>query len=483
MKRISLALAALFLVGSVAQALAVDVKVSGSWDFAYSWVENSSFHSSKNGGENDDTFGAYQRMRTQVNIIASEQLQGVLAFEIGTLRWGGSDYEGAGGGALDADGVNVETRRAYIDWLVPNTDVSVRMGIQGVSLPFATELGCNPVFSADVAGVVVSAPVTDMVGVTAFWLRPFDAYGSDTAAGNGDRHYDDEMDIFGLTLPITGEGWNVTPWAMYANVGASSGFYDYMFSGDGANTNMAQNESSPAWWAGVAFKLEVFDPLTFSLDAMYGQLDRANVASMGLNVDGNPYPSESDNLGTKGWFVASALDYKLDWATPGIFGWYSSGDDADAYKDGKLGRLPVVGTDDGFGPTSFGFPGSMGPVGDSYASVSGTGTWGVGARLADMSFVENLSHTLRVAYYQGTNNVENARWMGAMPYGCDALYMTTRDHAWEVNFDHTYQIYENLTAYLELGYINLSLDQDVWGDEAHDTDDSWKAQVGFQYNF
>ncbi len=479
MKRITTLLLALVMcLGSVATARAVDVKASGTWDFAYSWIENSSFRSSSNGGQNDDVFGAYQRFRTQVNFIASERLQGVLAFEIGTLRWGSADYDGAKGGALDADGVNVETRRAYLDWMIPNTDATVRMGIQGVSLPFATELGCNPVFSADVAGIVVSSPITDMLGVTAFWLRPFDAYGTDP----NDRHYDDETDLFGLTLPVTGEGWSVTPWAMYGNVGATSGFYDYLFFNDGGITNQIENENAAAWWAGVAFKLDVLDPLTFSLDAMYGHLDRANVSG----VSGLNFPTESDNMGIKGWFVASALDYKLSWATPGIFGWYSSGDDADAYKDGKLGRLPVVGTDDGFGPTSFGFPGSMGPVGDSYVSVSGTGTWGVGARLADISFIENLSHTLRVTYYQGTNNVESAKYMRQnerLNFVCDAFYLSTSDHAWEVNFDHTYQIYENLAAYLELGYIDLSLDKGVWGDDARDTDDAWKAQVGFQYSF
>ena len=67
-----------------------------------------------------------------------------------------------------------------------------------------------------------------------------------------------------------------------------------------------------------------------------------------------------------------------------------------------------------------------------------------------------------------------------IPYAA-SQYLTTDDQAWEINFDHQYQIYENLTAVLELGYINLHLDSDTWTD--HKTDDAWKAQVMFQYSF
>jgi hypothetical protein len=69
--------------------------------------------------------------------------------------------------------------------------------------------------------------------------------------------------------------------------------------------------------------------------------------------------------------------------------------------------------------------------------------------------------------------------------------MTTRDRAFEINFDHTYRIYENLTAVLELGYINLRSSNDVWskpfiGDAKPDTkrnDSAWKAALGFRYQF
>ena len=48
----------------------------------------------------------------------------------------------------------MKLKNAYIDWMVPQTDLKVRMGIQGVALPSMTT-GSN-VFNDDVAGVVAS---------------------------------------------------------------------------------------------------------------------------------------------------------------------------------------------------------------------------------------------------------------------------------------------------------------------------------------
>ncbi len=488
MKRITTLLLALAMcLGGVAAANAVDVKVKGVWDIAGGWDQTG--FKDITGVENDNV-SARQRFRTQVNIIASEQLQGVLAFEIGTLRWGSSattqHYGNAPGGSLDADGVNVETRRAYIDWMVPHTDATVRMGIQNLVIPFAAGMG-NPVISDDVAAIVVSSPLTEMLAVTAFWARPYDAYGTDPVDANGDQtRRNDETDVFGLILPVTGEGWSVTPWGMAGSVGGASGYYQRAYPGTGIspNNNQVDSDQAFAWWVGGAVKIDLFDPLTFGLDVIYGRANKADL-TFGDGTGTPPYVTEQ--VGTKGWFVDAALNYKLDWATPGIFGWWASGDKAEALDDGMLGRLPSLTTwdGDGFYPTSFGFPGGAGPTQDGQIAWTGTGTWGVGVQLADFSFIDKLSHTLRVAYYQGTNNTENARQYGDVLTYNGEMYLTTSDHVWEVNFNHQYQIYENLAAYLELGYLHLSLDEDTWGQTngGDHSDDAWKAQVLFKYSF
>ncbi len=482
MKRIvTLLLAAAMVLGAGA-AQAVDVKVKGSFNFVYGVGDNLGFRDNEDDREADN-FYARQRVRTQVNFIASEYLQGVVMFEIGDIWWGRGGTSGRGsGGALDADGVNIETKHAYLDFLVPNTDLSVRMGLQYLSLPMGTGY-CNPVFGADVAGVVASYKFNDMFALTAFWARPFDQYRNDSDYSNyNGGSLDDEVDMFGLVAPITGDGWSVTPWFVYSRVGSASGIYEYILNyqgylDDAGMDSLAydQNESANAWWLGGAFSLSMFDPLTFGLDVMYGSLGNNSFAGY---YDGDRFADKPFDFETKGWFIAANINYKLDWGVPGIFGWWSSGDDYDDVADGKYGRIPTVGMDDGFAATSFGTTGSIYGV-DTAVSETMVGTWGIGLQIADISFIEDLSHTIRVAYYRGTNDGDLAG-IGAYPISGENIYMTSKDAAWEINFDHQYQMYENLSVYLELGYIALDMDDD-WND--YYDKDAFRGQVGFVYKF
>ena len=64
-------------------ANAADIKAKGMWDFSFEYT-NDSFdkHNSS------DRFGAAQRLRTQIDVIASESLKGVVYFEIGDTALG-----------------------------------------------------------------------------------------------------------------------------------------------------------------------------------------------------------------------------------------------------------------------------------------------------------------------------------------------------------------------------------------------------------
>ena len=485
MKRImTLVLAACFAFGSMGVANAqsgVDVKVKGAFDFTFGWAEMSFKDSRKMAddlnGRNDDNFIAAQRVRTQINFIASENLQGVLFFEIGVINWGNNNGNGSvgrgSGGSLAADGVNIETRRAYIDWMVPDTGLSIRMGIQGLTLPTATDMGVI-LFDNDVAAITASYAFNDTFSLTAFWARPFNQNITD----GGRKSWDDEMDMFALVLPITLDGASITPWFLWANIGSASGFHAAMLDTD---EGYRQNDSAAGWWAGIATSVDLFDPLTFAFDVVYGDVNKVSLLSME-----NEWYNES-KWGARGWAVDARLDYAFDFGTLGIFGWWSTGDSKAGLNAGRLGRMPSgFFSDTGFGPTSFGWDNGFG-MGNQAAAVGYgiAGTWGIGIQLADFSFIEDLSHTLRFAYYTGTNDKDIIK-AGIEPAGFGSLYLTDGDHAWEINFDHTYQIYENLTMALELGYIHLDLDKvwngsDTWGTDK--TSDAWKAQIHFNYSF
>ena len=480
--------AMLLLLTTPARADGIDVKVKGEWDFAFGWNIHSGLRKHV---KHDDNFIANQRVRTQINFITSEYLQGVLMFEIGDLEWGNKGT----GAALDTDGVNVETKRAYLDWIIPNTEISVRMGLQGIGLPMGNDW-TNPVFNNDAAGIVIAYEPFEWLATSLFWARPFDR-GYSGHSDAFDRSISDEMDMFGLVLAFSGEGWSFSPWGAYARIGNASGFMDYVLgdsyedffgtedfsigSDDGNHTN--------AWWLGFSTEVSILEPLSFSLDAMYGKM---NATDYGLYGDWGFGWEEGprQRIGTEGWFVAAALNYELDWAVPGIFGWYASGDDYDDVIDkGEYGRMPALGFDDGFAPTTFGFPGTFAIGSDTAIATTGMGTWGIGVQLADISFIEDLSHTIRFAYYRGTNDdkiIRDAGW--ALPFSGESEYLTDKDYVLEVNFDHTYQIYENLLMVVELSWLRLHLDDDTWknyrGDNNYtDTENAWKAQVNFQYSF
>jgi hypothetical protein len=508
-------------LGSVASAKAdgVDIKVKGTYEFAFGWVWNNSNGDNVNNSQESkdvrDPLEARQRIRVQVNFIINEYLQGVWGLEA-TNTWGrtvgGSGAES--GGAMDADGANIVTRWAYLDWLIPNTPVQVRMGIQPVALP-STRIG-TPVLSTDIAGVVVSSPTPlDWLSVTAFWLRPYDNYANDNYSGvNAGRNRFDETDAFGLILPLSFSniGLDIKPWFVFANVGASSGLYARNFgvntTGAAAGAYWNSNTSAVGWrdatsgsddrthgiWTGINFDFKLLDPLTFGLDVMYGNLHKNN-----LTTTNSDYTIDVDDIGARGWFIAATLDYKLNFGsnfsvTPGIFGWWASGDSVGGVENGQFGRMPVIGVNGGaFKPTSFGTAGygsSIGQWGEcGDVTGTGTGTWGVGIQLANATFIKDLSHTLRFAYYRGTNDSEVARRDLVAKYADDNLYLTTDDSVFEVNFDHTYKIYENLTAALELGWLHLNSDEETWGNtsftrtEGKENTSAWKAQVYLTYSF
>ena len=162
MKRIvTLILAAGLILGATSAAQAVDFKVSGLWQHRVSFADR---NFEKHNG--DDKLRAASRLRTQIDVIASESLKGVMFFEIGHQNWGKS----AQGAALGTDGKEVKVRYSYVDWVVPQTDVKVRMGLQKYTLPNFTGIG-SPILDADGAGITISNQFTENVGTNLFWLR------------------------------------------------------------------------------------------------------------------------------------------------------------------------------------------------------------------------------------------------------------------------------------------------------------------------
>ena len=505
-KILTLMLAAGMLLGAASGAKAIDFKASGEWLVGFGLGDGSLIKDVDNKKHHhDDTFNAGQRVRLQLDAVASESLSGTVFFEIGDQMWGNAES----GGALGADGKEVKVKNAYIDWMVPNTDLKLRMGLQAVAMPNVA--GGSAIMDGDAAAVVASYQFNDNVGLTALWMRPL----NDNYAGRvyGDRedyqkNYLDNMDLFALMLPLKFDGVELTPWAMYGMQGKNTRFNEgEVETADGAlsvtlpgylpgmnfgpgGLGKTSKAYGSMFWAGLPVAITAFDPLNIEFDINYGYVEamgRYDVLKRGTDwVRGNSK--------REGWLVKALVEYKMDWGTPGIFGWYASGDDGNV-KNGSE-RLPSIAGAGNF--TSFMGDGNL-AWGTGYNfydnNLTYAGTWGVGLQIADVSFVEDLKHTFRVAYWGGTNSPSMVKYMGSgvawndTTATQDGPYLTTNDGLLEFNLVNSWQIYENLEANLELGYIVNMMDKDTW-DKSYITEkrnwskqDAWKAQLIFAYSF
>ncbi len=509
MKKIcTLLLTAGMLIGAATGASAIDFKAKGQWIFGFGAVDTQ-FAGDRDG---TDIFKAEQRVRLQIDAVASESLSGTVFFEIGDQTWG----NGGDGAALGADGRVVEVKRAYIDWYVPNTALSFRMGLQGLVLP--NTAGGSAIMDEDVAAVVANYKFNDMVSLTAAWARPYnDNYGGNSWTGEG-ANFLDNMDLFLLSLPITGENWSVNPWFMIGAYGenfdnssvaynSTSNVWEAAEIGNGTNTtalagllpatggwgaaalaggsqapfadanwNGAENAYTTVWFAGIPMSYQM-DAWNFELDFNYGSVEYSGTYSAVSNATGLATRVDAQR---SGWLIKGLVEYKMDWGTPGIFAWYGSGDDDDI-RDGSE-MMPYISPCGNF--TSFmGDGNELGwqPSTGYDNMLSYSGTWGIGLQLAKMSFIEDLSHTFRVAYWNGTNDTKNAQYMSA-PTGGPVMYLTEDDYLVEFNLDSTYQIYENLQAVVQLGYIINGFDEETWG-RGVDERDAYKATLTFNYSF
>ena len=519
-------LAAGMLMGVAGGAKAIEFKAKGEWLVGFGVGDGNLSKTTRDNAGNktktntEDQFGASQRVRLQLEAVASEALSGTVYFEIGDQRWGKSDE----GGALGADGRVVEVKNAYIDWLIPQTEARLRMGIQTTTLPNVA--GGSAVMDADAAALTANYKFNDNVGLTFMWARPvndnfsngyFDV--ANNKSSTEKANYLDNLDLFMLSMPLSFDGVDVTPWAMYGMRGKNAlrGLEDPVNgspweTNDGnlgltlpgltpgfdyaGSTPLTASSTSKQYgslfWAGLPVSISMFDPLHIEFDINYGYseaMGRYDVRKRGEEI-------VRASTARQGWLAKALVEYKMDWATPGLFGWYASGDDGNV-KNGSE-RMPSIAGAGNF--TSFIGDGNLSwsPVNNGCDwTMSYAGTWGIGAQLKDMSFLENVTHTFRLAYWGGTNAPSMVKYMASASawqqgYGGDGPYLTTNDGLLEFNLVNTWQAYENLGVNLELGYVANMMDKGTWkksgysngaGNGSFEKQDAWKAQVVFQYSF
>ncbi|WP_319543536.1 outer membrane homotrimeric porin [uncultured Pseudodesulfovibrio sp.] len=457
MKRLTLLAVALTMVlGMTATSFAApEVTISGNVLVNAVWRDNWDFADGNSGAVNSEeqALRIQERADLYFTVTANENLKGVLGFRSvrGTWGQGAMASDESGSGAVNT----IDLRDAYLDFNWPGTSVNVKAGLFPVGLPAAVG-GASMIQNARTTGVMVSSPITDNVSVLAGWTRLFD----DNATVGVDADNNSQIDAWILALPLNFEGVSLSPFFVYAPLGtnAVTSIVTYDVNGLVSQTAIpyASDSVKDAWWLGTDFNLSMFDPFVIRADLNYGKVN-----------------GKEEEYDRSGWLFDIALDYTgFDFMNLSLTYAYTTGEDDD--DDNGSERMPVIIEDWAIG--SFWFGGGLITGDDLDEDEDGLGFHAVALSATGIqSFAEGLTHDAHIVYAKGTND----KRAGAMVYGTD---LTEEDSMWEIDFNTMYKIYDELTMYNGIGYVNLDADNDVWGPN-RDGGDAWKFQLGMVYQF
>ncbi|MDZ7762711.1 MAG: outer membrane homotrimeric porin [Desulfovermiculus sp.] len=446
------AFAAMFLLCSAAQVMAVELSSYGYMRITGQWLDNGYFVEKGESTPND--FAIAQRARTYFDFTVNENLKATVGLEWDS-DWGSKEDTSPGVGpdfrnsglVLGGDQNMIETKHLYLDFTFPGTQVAVRGGQYWVELP--SNLGSS-ILGGDMPALSINLPINDQSSLTVGWTRPYDlgAFGSGLTG--------DEQDILFASLPLGADGFSITPFGAYGFMGDGSTFaaegqsigYAGATSLGYAGTSMAPfGDDVDAYWLGLSGDMSMMDPFVLKYDVNYGNM-------------------EGDDAETSGWYADLIAELNMDMMTPQLYGFYGSGDDYDdVANDDEGGRMPVYFTES-FSPTALAHAGCCvaGTVRDGQFSYHGAGLWSVGFALRNIKFSDKISAMAQIAYSEGTNDKEMASIYGS-PYNNQ---LTDEDSSIEFGGELQYYLYENLRAVAEAGYIALDMDEDVWGTDYED---------------
>ncbi len=465
-----LVLLAAMVMGSVASASAAEVKATGSWTISAEWTDRNNFSEVES-----NTFAINQRARTAFHFVANENLKAVLNTQIGTAHWGSGLFSvGAGrsaattGGAASAGAGNIMLREGYVKFTVPSTKAAVIAGFQGLSLPSAVG-GGSAIFDDQVGAVAAVVPVMDSLTLVGGYGRALEA-----AATTGSKT---SFDVAFAYADVKLNGFNLQPFLAYGYSGAKSGA-DALAGFSTANGSISSG--TRAYFGGIAATIDAFNPIKIMADFNYGK------ATKGAGVANAPSQTRS------GWLFDMQIDYTgLSMMTPSLVFSYTSGEKDpngnSSQANRNSNRMPVISAQN-YAIGSFWMQGSNSLNADGLGGTSANnlGYWLLGLQLKDIKFIDKLTHTVNVLYFKGTNDDQFVVKQGraaALTYG---QFLTDKDSLWEVDVNTKYQVYSELAAHLELGYINPSFNKTTWNGNAlngQGNKDAYKVAAILNYSF
>lgn len=441
-------------VGLAAPAFAADLKFEGAYRVRFQFDKGSPCLSRDLSGapaETECDGNDFQtRFRPRFTVETEGGVRAVLWLEIGDVRFG----RGAVGGGHGADGVNVETKTAYIDFPVPATPLRLRAGIQ----PFIFSKGLF--LDDDASGISLYGKLGE-INANAWWAR---INRTGTASGSFTNQFavvGAAASGFGAFPAATVTGTDVDANGanardLYAIDLSASPTRDlnlnvyFLYDHDSETSVGTPAQSSTGYWIGVGGSGKVQN-IRYDLDFVYGNKETPHPLVAGSKVD------------QKGWM----LDGGVGMAVPGtpldleVRGWYATG--WDGATTGDIDAFPVL-----YGGSASHEPGTQvwgggGVIDIDALADNAQNTWGAGV-IARYTHSPTLRLTGNV-HYIGTQEEGSAAQPS--PAGDGFLYgVDSVGVEFGVRIDYT--LYRGLVFTLTAGHLLIGDDTATNGDRFDD---------------
>jgi len=155
-----------------------------------------------------------QRYRFYLQYGDAKTVRAVIGFEADSTDWGqlpntASTVTGGGMGVYRADQVQMEIKHAYLDFVIPNTPVSIMAGQQ------FWDVGGRIWMNNDAPGIRAVANFAPHK-ITGWWWREQDVLTS-TSAGATNRNTYSVNDTYGVMWEAAQQQYNIIAWGAYKN--------------------------------------------------------------------------------------------------------------------------------------------------------------------------------------------------------------------------------------------------------------------------
>ncbi len=375
-------------VGLAAPAFAADLKFSGAYRVRFQFDKGLTCLSRDPVGaapEEDCDGNRFQtRLRPRLEVETEGGVRAMWAPEIGDVTFGQGGGTNVPGGGHSADGLNVETKWAYIDFPVPATPLRLRAGIQPFFLSKALFL------DDDESGLSLYGKLGD-ANVNAWWFRPNKAGSSSgrftnqlaggtrsglAAATSGvDVGTDGEFarDIYGLEVTLSPvKDLNLNAYLVYDH------------DNETLTGAAAPLENTTGLWLGVGAAGKVQN-IRWDADFVYGSKETPHPVATTTKVD------------QKGWMVDGGVGMALP-GTPldlEARGWWATGWDGSA--TGDIDAFPVLYGGSGGHEPGTQVWGGGGVIDINNLADNPQNTWGIGL-IARYTVSPTLKITANVHY-------------------------------------------------------------------------------------